>query len=147
MSDFLMVILAIATFGFGAIVSGGVLTVFVCVGLIPRFAQETNTANRLITYENAVILGTIAGCVVTVFFDDLIKCGGLGSGAGNVVLAFLGFFAGIFEGCVALAIAEMLDSIPIFTKRIGFKKGLTLLVCAIGIGKALGSFLYFYFGF
>mgnify|MGYP000863420124 CR=1 FL=1 len=55
-----------------------------------------------------------------------------------------GLFAGIFVGCLALAIAEMLDSIPILTRRIGFRHGLGLMVISIAMGKAVGSLLYFW---
>ena len=58
--------------------------------------------------------------------------------------ALTGLFAGIFVGCLALAIAEMLDSIPILTRRIGFRHGLGLMVISIAMGKAVGSLLYFW---
>ena len=45
---------------------------------------------------------------------------------------------------MALAIAEMLDSIPILTRRIGFRHGLGLMVLSIAMGKAVGSLLYFW---
>ena len=60
------------------------------------------------------------------------------------VEALTGLFAGIFVGCLALAIAEMLDSIPILTRRIGFRHGLGLMVLSIAMGKAVGSLLYFW---
>ena len=56
---------------------------------------------------------------------------------------FFGFFAGIFVGCLALAIAEMLNTIPVFTRRIGFRHGLGIVVLCIALGKAVGSLLYF----
>ena len=39
---------------------------------------------------------------------------------------------------------EMLDSIPILTRRIGFRHGLGLMVISIAMGKAVGSLLYFW---
>ena len=61
----------------------------------------------------------------------------------DVLMMLFGGFAGIFVGCLALAIAEMLDSIPIFTRRIGFRHGLGILVLSTALGKAAGSFIYF----
>ena len=49
-------------------------------------------------------------------------------------------------GCLALAVAEMLDSIPIFTRRIGFRHGIGSVVICIAIGKLCGSLLYFEMG-
>ena len=50
----------------------------------------------------------------------------------------------MFVVCLALAIAEMLDSIPILTRRISFRHGLGLAVLAMAAGKLLGSLIYFW---
>ena len=50
----------------------------------------------------------------------------------------------MFVGCLALAIAEMLDSIPIFTRRISFRHGLGCVVLAMAAGKFCGSLFYFW---
>ena len=63
--------------------------------------------------------------------------------AGNVFLIIFGFFAGMFVGCLALAIAEMLNSIPIFARRIGFRHGLGVAIAAAACGKLVGSLIYF----
>ena len=59
------------------------------------------------------------------------------------ILAAGGLFSGMLVGCLALAIAEMLDSIPIFTRRISFRHGLGLVVLSMAIGKLVGSLFYF----
>ena len=65
---------------------------------------------------------------------------------GTFFLGGSGFFAGMFVGCLALAIAEMLDSVPIFARRIGFRKGLGIAITAAALGKAAGSLIYFMAG-
>ena len=50
----------------------------------------------------------------------------------------------MFVGCLALAIAEMLDSIPIFTRRISFRHGLGCAVLAMAVGKFCGALFYFW---
>lgn len=127
---------------FGMLVSSGVLTVLVSVGLIPRFAQKTKTASKICLYENMVILGTIFGCIVTVFYTFLKIQFDVGL-PGLIFLGIFGLFGGMFEGCVALAIAEMLDSIPIFTRRAGFHQGMRIFVAAVSLGKVTGSLFYF----
>ena len=54
-----------------------------------------------------------------------------------------GLFCGMFVGCLALAIAEMLDSIPIFTRRISFRHGIGLVVLSMAAAKLCGSLFYF----
>lgn len=134
----------IAGGSFGALVSAGVLTVLVSVGLIPRFAQKTKSADQIILYENAVVLGTIVGGILTVFSSYLRFPEGAGW-CGIVLLIVYGLFGGMFEGCVALAIAEMLDSIPIFSRRVGFHQGIEAFVAAVALGKVAGSLSYFFF--
>lgn len=136
---------------FGLMTAGGVFTVLLAVGLIPRFAGKTHTGRRVMLYETMVILGTMAGDICSVFEPQMgaAATGRLGvpepvlNCAAGVLLACFGFFAGIFIGSLAMAIAEMLDSIPIFARRIGFRHGLGIAVLAVALGKAAGSLYYF----
>lgn len=144
MKGLLLFLLIIAGGSFGALVSAGVLTVLVSVGMIPRFAQKTKSADHIILYENAVILGTVIGGILTVFSSFLRFPNGAGW-FGIVLLVIYGLFGGMFEGCLALAIAEMLDSIPIFSRRVGFHHGLSVFVAAVALGKVAGSLSYFFF--
>ena len=134
--------------------AGGVFTVLIAVGLIPRFAGKTHTAEHVLLYENMVILGTLFGGLVSVYeWGDLVgrivvQDWGVPYMAwriaGSVFLLLYGFFAGIFVGSLAMAIAEMLDSIPIFSRRVGFRHGLGIVVLAMALGKMTGSFVYFW---
>lgn len=139
---------------YGLISSAGVFTVLVAIGLVPRFAGKTHTSGRVLLYEELVIFGTIAGCVLTVFsrycqigawcqesFPNQIA---LWLGAGTVLQVIFGLFAGMFIGCLALAIAEMLDSIPILSRRISFRHGIGLAVLGMAAGKLCGSLFYFW---
>lgn len=125
---------------FGLMTAGGVFTVLLAVGLIPRFAGKTHTGERVFVYENMVILGTILGGAMSVF-DIFIPPIRLFS---MLFVVCYGLFAGIFIGSLAMAIAEMLNSIPIFARRIGFRHGLGIAVSAMALGKLAGSLFYFY---
>lgn len=137
----------------GLMVSGGVFTALLALGLVPRFAGKTHTANKVLTYESVVVTGCITGGLLSVFpigellADSIYKFvffrSTLWSVIADGVMAGGGFFGGCFVGCVALAIAEMLDSIPIFARRVGFKKGLGIAVLAVAVGKVVGSLVYF----
>lgn len=140
------VFLAVFGVAAGVGVSGGVFTSLIAVGLIPRFAGKTHTGERVFLYEEMVVLGTILGNIISVF-DPFIKPFLHLQGSGVAVLIIYGFFAGTFVGCLALAIAEMLNSIPIFARRIGFRHGLGIAILFMAIAKALGSLLYFAKGF
>lgn len=138
---------------YGFLAAAGVFTVLVAVGLIPRFAGKTHTSRNVILYENMVVAGTIVGCIFSVFHEycqfgayleehypslDMVWVG-----LGNVMLAIFGLFCGMFVGCLALAIAEMLDSIPIFTRRVSLRHGIGIVILSMAAGKLVGSLCYF----
>lgn len=138
---------------YGLLAAAGVFTVLVAVGLVPRFAGRTHTAKHILLYEEMVIFGTLTGSFLSVFsrycqigvwwkrhFPGQVR---LLYGIGGVWQAVFGIFAGMFIGCLALAIAEMLDSIPILSRRISFRHGLGLAVCSMALGKLFGSLIYF----
>ena len=146
--------LAVMGARYGLLAAAGVFTVLVAVGLVPRFAGKTHTAGKVLLYEEMVIFGTITGGILSVFSrycqfgawwqrhfpDQTALWMGLGTG-GQLIF---GLFAGMFIGCLALAIAEMLDSIPIFTRRISFRHGIGLAILTMAAGKLCGSLFYFW---
>ena len=109
----------------GLLVSGGVFTVLLSVGLVPRFAGKTHTGRFIFLYEEAVVAGTLVGGLLSVFdyppqigrwFGKWLDMNLEGEIFRRGILlgleVFFGLFAGIFVGRAALAIAEMLDTIP-----------------------------------
>lgn len=147
-------VLSMFGFCFGMLVAGGVFTVMFVVGLVPRFACKTGTARYEILYEECIIAGTLLGCICSVFtfpyafgvwleqfestFVTIINQG---------LLIVIGSFSGIFTGCLALALAELLDSVPIFARRVKFKKNFRAVLWSIALGKMCGSLAYFWMGF
>lgn len=154
---FRQILLALIGASAGLIVSAGVFTVLLSVGLIPRFAGKMHVARKIFTLEEMVVFGTLAGGLCSVY-SDLGMIGryvrehrlfgadatdGIWNLFATVFLIVFGLFAGIFVGCLALAIAEMLDTIPIFSRRIGFRHGLGIAILAVALGKLVGSLIYF----
>ena len=141
---------------FGLLSAAGVFTVFSTVGLVPRFAGKTHSAKEIFLYENMIVAGTIIGCLVSIWpetwgraisrLDQLTALEQLALWTISQLLwlIVIGLFSGMFVGCFSLSIAEMLDSIPIFTRRISFRKGIGLAICSVAAGKLCGS-LYFFF--
>lgn len=150
---FNFILLGVFGICFGLLTAAGVFTVLSAVGLVPRFVGKTHSAKEIWLYEDMVIGGTIVGGLFSVF-ADIVDLQGLAVDrlhfpqqlwniTANLILVVIGIFGGMFVGCLALAIAEMLDSIPIFTRRISFRHGLGLAVLSMAIGKLCGSLFYF----
>ncbi len=149
-------LLGLCGLSFGLLSSAGVFTVLASVGLVPRFAGKMHVANKVFLLEEAVIFGTLFGGFFSVFpdygriGDFLLTRQVFGEYTmpmvevtGTIFLIAGGLFAGMFVGCLAFAIAEMLDSIPIFARRMGFRHGLGIAILAAALGKLVGSLLYF----
>lgn len=138
---------------YGLLSAAGVFTVLAAVGLIPRFAGKSHTAGKIMLYEEAVIFGTITGSALSIF-SRYCQFGAWWQerfpqylpqlqAIGVFWQAVFGLFAGMFVGCLALAIAEILDSIPILARRISFRHGIGLAVLSMAAGKLCGSVFYF----
>lgn len=153
--------LCVLGLSFGLFVSGGVFTTLTAVGLVPRFAGKTHTANKAFLYEEMVVFGTLFGNITSIFYKRidvflshmqetlaaLCERAGLSfsswsEGLGKGLLSFFGLFTGIFVGCLALAIAELLDTIPIFARRTNLTFGIKAVILSMAFGKLLGSLIY-----
>lgn len=151
-----MVWLIVFGFSYGLLAAAGVFTVFVAVGLVPRFAGRTHTAKYILVYEEMVIYGTLLGALVSLFpegkgmvlnlWEKLPVMKNYRQEISMTIQILYGVSAGVFIGCLALAIAEMLDSIPIFTRRVSFQFGIGIAVVCIAVGKLIGSLVYFVTG-
>lgn len=153
LSKFLLAVIGVSA---GLIVSAGVFTVLISVGLIPRFAGKMHVAKKVFVLEEMVVFGTLIGSFFSIFSDwgqvgAFVKnralfgavTMGVWNVAGTVFMILFGLFAGIFVGCLALAIAEMLNTIPVFARRIGFRHGLGVAILSVALGKLCGSLIYF----
>ncbi|WAJ26027.1 stage V sporulation protein AB [Lacrimispora xylanolytica] len=106
------------------------------IGIFPRIISATKTSNHIILFETCIILGGITGNVL-----DLYKFP-IGYG-GNLVLGIYGLSVGVFIGCLVMSLAETLKALPIFCRRINLGVGLQYIILSIGIGKLLGSLVFF----
>ena len=122
----------------GSIVAGGLFGFVVSLGIVSDFADRTGTANRIGLYEDAVAVGGILGNLVLLYDIPLTAI--------SPLMGVFGIFSGIFVGCWALALAEVLNVFPIFLRRINVTKGIGFVILGIAIGKVLGALVYFFFG-
>lgn len=121
----------------GATVAAGVFAFITMLGIIPRLAARTNTADHILCYENAIILGGTLGNIWILFELPLHL-------SVVMVMAF-GIFSGIFVGCLYMALAETLRVLPIMVNRIQLKEGFPIIVAAIAIGKVVGTLFQYFF--
>ncbi|MCD8089113.1 MAG: stage V sporulation protein AB [Clostridiales bacterium] len=129
-------VLIIIGLGSGLFVAGGVVAFIAIIGVVPRLAQKTNTKQFIKLYEEAIIAGGIIGGAEP-YFNLYIPL------AAPAVI-FLSLCIGIFYGSLAVSLAEVLNIIPILTRRVRLRQGIRWFVCAIAFGKLAGSLLYYF---
>ena len=126
----------------GVAVSAGTFAFLIdCWSIIARMIGKANRAAETLHFENAVICGGIDGN------DSVGFSWYLYSPWSAAFCVFYGLSAGIFVGCIAVALAEILDTFPITFRRMHIKEGLSAVMLAMAFGKCIGSFLYFFSGY
>ena len=118
--------------GFG--VAAGLFSFIISLGVVSDFADRTHTGEHILTYENSVALGGIIGNVLFVYhvypkFQWLIPTFGL--------------FSGIFVGCWAMALAEILNVFPIFIRKTKVLRYISYIIIAMALGKGIGAWIFF----
>ena len=106
------------------------------LGVIADFADRTHTADQILFYEDCTALGGILGNLVYVFQ--------IGIPAGDWGLAVFGIFGGIFVGCWAMALAEILNVFPVFMRRARIVRYISVFVISLALGKGFGACVHLF---
>ena len=133
------VFLGILGLSSGFAVAGGMFAFLIALGVVARFAGKTHTAKYILYYEDAAAIGGILGNLVSIY-EFPVPVGMVG------VVSF-GLFSGIFTGAWAMALTEIVDAVPIFSRRIRLKTGLPWIILSMALGRTAGALVYAYFGF
>lgn len=136
------ILLGIIGLSSGVAVAGGLFSFIVELGVIADFADRTHTGDQILFYEDCVALGGMLGNLFFIFRPALNAIFPLPA----VLLAIFGLFAGIFTGCWAMGLAEILNVFPVFMRRTRIVRYITVLVVCTALGKGLGAWLFFYRG-
>lgn len=121
--------------GFAA--AAGVFAFITMLGVIPRLATRTHTRKFMYLYELAIIWGGALGNIWILYPVPIPL--------GTVLLGIIGLFSGVFVGCLAMALAEVLRVFPIITSRVQLKEGFPAVVIAVALGKVAGTLLQYFF--
>ena len=118
------------------------------IGVVPRILRCSRIEN-IILIENVMICGVVAGNISSVLdtaynlgFANMPKVP-VSNICGNIIIAIYGLCVGIFVGCIAVALAEILHTFPIIYKRMKLRAGLGIIVISMGYWKGTGSTLLF----
>ena len=129
------ILLAVIGLSAGVIVASGLFSFVIELGVVSDFADRTHTGEHILLYEDSVALGGILANIFWVFHISIP--------GGNILAAVFGILSGIFVGCWAMALAEMLNVFPIFIRRMKIIKSVPYLILGIAVGKTVGALLFF----
>lgn len=120
----------------GVVVAGGLFSFIVELGVISDFADRTHTADQILLYEDMVSTGAVLGNLFQIFEISIP--------GGQMLLCVFGILSGIFVGCWAMALAEILNVFPIFMRRARIVRYMAAFVLMVALGKGLGNVLFFW---
>lgn len=125
-----LVLIAIGT-SVGVIVGNAVAAFITLLQIIPRLIQNSDTLLYIKWYERTLVLGMTLFSIAY-FIDFSFKL--------NIYITIImGLFFGAFIGIFSSALAEVLNVIPVLTKKLELKEYVFYLLIAIGLGKVTGS--------
>ena len=131
---FLEIVIGIAA---GSFTAAGLFAVINSIQIINRIADVTNTKNIITFYEEIVTWGAILGNAIWIL--------GIHIPLGIVGSVSFGLFSGMYIGLFLVSLAEMVNSFPIFLRKVRIGKGLGVFILSIGLGKAVGHLVYYFF--
>lgn len=118
----------------GIMVGSGVISLLILVGIVPRMSQISNTRAFVNFYEKILVIGSLIGALISIQ-NIHISIGKIG------VLVF-GFAYGIFIGFLSSGLTEILDYIPMVSRRLKIPTiYLKYIIISLLIGKVVGSFV------
>lgn len=126
-------------FGFssGIIIATAVLAFIAAIGIIPRIAAKLDARTHYLAFGTAAILGSTLGSYLSIW--DVVFI------VPKFLVGIFSLFVGIFIGCLAIALAEVVNVIPIAKNRMKLKKGMRAMIVFFALGKVVGSLYYWFY--
>ena len=121
----------------GAVTAAGYFALITSVGMINRAAASTGTTKSIFFYEECLLFGVVTGNCLSMFNISI--------DIGTAGIVMYGVFSGMFIGLLVVSLAETLKALPIFIRRVRIGSGLGIIILMIGLGKAAGHIIYYFF--
>lgn len=132
MIDFALIIFLICAGAAGGIT---IASLFVALDIIPRLNLSFKNNRYIYRWQNSVIIGCILSTILFSFDVRLYLI--------DFFSSLVGLVYGIFIGMLAGALTEVLNIIPIITKKVKLKNNERTVINSLIIGKTIGALFYF----
>ena len=121
----------------GGAISAGYVAFITLLGVFQKLSEKIKAYQYSKTIETFIILGVTVGNLIYLFNLNLSIYGFCGMFLFNLA-------GGIFTGCLAGALAETINVLPILSRRFQLRMLLPYLLVAAALGKLAGSFVGLY---
>lgn len=121
----------------GIAVGSGFVAFITVLDILPRLLQMTKSQDFIRWYEFAIIFGVLTSTWID-FFDWIFW-------GYDWINLLIGLFMGLFVGMLAGALTEVINVIPILSRRLNMQHYLFLLMIAMAFGKTIGSLFQWIF--
>lgn len=118
----------------GLVIGSAVAALIALLDIIPRLTQLTNTKRYMNIYQNTMTLSTTIVSFVYFF--------GYSFNLNKIFSGIISLIMGCFLGMITSALAEVMNVIPVFVKKLKLKHSLKYIIGALLIGKVSGSLWY-----
>ncbi|OZV10451.1 hypothetical protein CIW83_20225 [Tissierella sp. P1] len=128
-------LLIIISFGGGLTVGSAAAAFITILQIVPRLVQITKTSKQVKVYQFTITLSFVLFVIIyfSNFHMSLYK----------IIVILISLLYGIFIGLLSSALAEVLNVIPVLSKKLKIKDNLRYVIWALMGGKVAGS-LYFW---
>ncbi len=131
-----ILVVTFLSFSTGIAISSAIFAFLSAVGLIPRFISKTKTDNTILLYENIIVVGGLVSAVIFSFDLEF--------NINEFFLWYYMFSLGVFLGCLAVCLTEVIDAMPVIVKFANIKNKIAIIIVAIALGKGIGAFIFYY---
>lgn len=117
------------------------------LGIFTKIAAKTRTAKECILYENCLIFGIMLATLFQFFF--VFSSAGYATPPfhsiflGIIFLLLLGLFGGIYVGLLLGGLSEVLNVIPIYTRKTHTQNSIFRIILFLALGKTIFTLLQF----
>ncbi len=120
----------------GSIIASSFVAFITLLGVFPALAEKFKLIRDYYYIEVFILLGAVIG--------NLIQLYELPLPLGTIGLLVTTLFGGIFVGCLAGALAEVLNVFPIISRRFKIRNYIPYIIVAVGFGKLFGTLVQFF---
>lgn len=120
----------------GGAIAGAYVALISSLGVYTRLEEWAGYGRKTMRLETIILIGTTIGNILTIYNIQVPL--------GQIGLLFCGLCFGIFTGCLAAALVDMVKLFPILCRRIRLRHGLPYIIYAVGLGKTIGCLIQFF---